>query len=208
MPAWWRWPARRLDIAPLPRTLARGVRAGMMERVVAALKANWVSLRVIGTFLALIFAFFFLLTWDPIVRHFDIGAGIARLTAVMSYGLLKVLGAIVGFDMHRLGTVLGVGDFEVDVSPACSGAVPTSIYLSAVFAYPAARRAKLIGATLGVAVIHLTNLIRVCMLFLVGLYAHQMFHQTHVYVAQALVICVAVAMWLYWVTRFANAPAD
>jgi hypothetical protein len=28
-----------------------------------------------------------------------------------------------------------------------------------------------------------------------------------VYVAQALVVCVAVALWLYWATRFADAPA-
>ena len=44
-------------------------------------------------------------------------------------------------------------------------------------------------------------------LFLVGLYFHQIFHDTHVYVAQALVVCVAVALWLYWATRFADAPA-
>ena len=44
-------------------------------------------------------------------------------------------------------------------------------------------------------------------LFLIGLYFHQFFHDTHVYVAQALVVCVAVALWLYWATRFADAPA-
>jgi exosortase/archaeosortase family protein len=77
-----------------------------------------------------------------------------------------------------------------------------------VFAYPAGWRPKLIGAALGIAVIHLVNLVRVSALFLIGLYFRQIFHETHVYVAQALVVCVAVALWLYWATRFADAPAD
>ena len=88
------------------------------------------------------------------------------------------------------------------------GAVlPVSLaYLAAVFAFPATFSAKAVGAALGVAVIHLINLVRVCALFLIGLYARQFFHDTHVYVAQALVVAAAVALWLYWVGRFAHAP--
>jgi hypothetical protein len=43
-------------------------------------------------------------------------------------------------------------------------------------------------------------------LFLIGLFAHQYFHDTHVYVAQALVVAIAVATWLFWAGRFADAP--
>jgi len=144
--------------------------------------ANWLSLRVIATFLGLIVFFFFLLTWEPIVSRVDAGAGLARLAAWMSFGILKVVGLVLGFDIFRMGTIMGSGSFEVDVSPACSGAVPTTIYLSAVFAYPAGWRAKLIGAGLGIVTIHLVNLLRVSALFLIGLYYRQIFHETHVYV--------------------------
>lgn len=178
----------------------------MLARVVAALKRNWVSIRVITTFLGLIVGFFFLLTWEPIVSRVDLGAGLAQLATWMSYPLLKVLGLGMGFDVHRIGTIMGSGPFEVDVAPACSGAVPTSIYLAAVFAYPTNWRAKGIGAALGIGAIHLVNLVRVSALFLIGLYFREAFHETHVYVAQALVVCVAVALWLYWATRFADAP--
>ena len=167
----------------------------------------WTSVRVIGTFLFLIMAFFFLLTWDPIVRVFDIGAGLAHASALMSYGVLRVLGAIGGFPVERMGTIMGSGSFEVDIAPACSGAVPTSIYLAAVFAYPTSWRARWLGTGIGIGVIQLVNIFRVCALFLIGLYFHAAFHDTHVYVAQALVVCVAVALWLYWATRFADAPA-
>lgn len=164
-------------------------------------------MRVIGTFLFLIIAFFFVLTWSPILKVLDIGAGLAQLSAWMSYGVLQVLSFIGGFPLHRQGTIMGSGAFEVDVAPACSGAVPTSIYLAAVFAYPTSWRARGIGAVIGIGLIQLVNIVRVCALFLIGLFFREIFHDTHVYVAQALVVCVAVALWLYWATRYADAPA-
>jgi exosortase/archaeosortase family protein len=167
----------------------------------------WVSVRVIGVFLFLITLFFFILTWDPILRYVDIGAALAQLSAWMSYGVLKVIGAIGGFPVHKMGTIMGSGSFEVDVAPACSGAVPTSIYLSAVFAYPTSWRARWLGTAIGIGVIQLVNVVRVSVLFLIGLFFNEIFHDTHVYVAQALVLCIAVALWLFWATRYADAPA-
>jgi len=179
----------------------------MLTRLIAALKRSWVSIRVIGTFLFLIVAFFIILTWSPIVDRVDLGAGLAQLAAWMSFGILWALGLLMGYDLNLSGTIMSSGDFVVDVAPACSGAVPTSIYLAAVFAYPTSWRAKGIGAIIGVTIIHLVNLLRVSALFLIGLYFHEIFHESHVYIAQALVVCVAVALWLYWATRFADAPA-
>jgi exosortase/archaeosortase family protein len=183
----------------------------MLNRIIAWVRAEWRSVRVVGTFLFLIVAFFFLLSWEPIVRRVDIGSGMAHLVAWASYAFLKVVGFVLGMDVRlshvRLSTpVAGGPDFEVDVTAACSGAVPTSIYLSAVLAYPASGRAKLLGAGLGIGAIYLINIARVCALFFIGLYSHALFHETHVYVAQALVIAAAVALWLYWAGRFAHAP--
>ena len=85
--------------------------------------------------------------------------------------------------------------------------MPTSIYMAAVFAYPTSWRARWLGTAIGIGVIQMVNIFRVSALFLIGLFFHEIFHDTHVYVAQALVVCVAVALWLYWATRFADAPA-
>jgi len=163
---------------------------------------------VIGSFVVLIFFFFFILSWGPIVDRVDVGSALASFSAWLSYGVLHVISVIAGFPLHRDGTIMGSGSFEVDVAPACSGAVPISIYLSAVFAYPATWASRGIGAVLGIGVILVVNVFRVAALFLVGLYFHQLFHDTHVYVAQALVICVAVALWLFWATRYADAPQN
>lgn len=169
--------------------------------------STWLAVRVIGTFLALITVFFFILTYDPILAVVDIGAALAQLSAFLSFGVLKVVGWLGGFPVHKIHTIMGSGSFEVDVAPACSGAVPTSIYLAAVFAYPSTWRSRGLGAALGIVAIQLVNIVRVCALFLIGLFFHEIFHDTHVYVAQALVVCVAVALWLFWATRYADAPA-
>ncbi len=179
----------------------------MLKRLRAFLTANWLALRVIVSFIGLIVIFFFLLTFEPIVERVDLGLGLAKIAAWVSWGVLQLLGLGLGFDVRLTGTILSTGNFTVDVSPACSGAVPTSIYLAAVLAYPTGWRARALGALIGVVAINFINLFRVIGLFLIGLYVPNLFHETHVYVAQALLICVAVAAWMYWVSRFADAPA-
>ena len=178
----------------------------MLKSLRAFLAAQWLTIRVVGTFVILIAVFFSLLTYSPIVERIDIGEMLAQLSAWLSWLFLKGLGAIVGFPVVREGKNIGSTGFAVEVSAACSGAVPTMIYLAAVFAYPTTLRAKAIGAAMGVAIIHGVNLLRVIALFLIGLFARKYFHDTHVYVAQALVVCIAVATWLFWAGRFADAP--
>ena len=178
----------------------------MVQRLRNFLSAQWLTIRVVGSFLLLITVFFSILTYEPIVRYVDVGLALAQSSAWVSWAFLKVLGTVMGFPVQIRGTNLGSGAFVVDVSPACSAAVPMMIYMSAVLAYPASRRAKLLGAVIGFGVIYAVNLVRVVSLFLIGLLASQYFHDTHVYVAQALVVCIAVATWLFWAGRFADAP--
>src|SRR5262249_42157727 len=129
----------------------------MLRRLIAFLGPHWLTIRVVGTFIALITVFFSSMTYAPIVKRIDIAAVMAHISAWMSWLFLRGLGGLVGFPVVLEGTNLASGDFVVDVSPACSGAVPSMIYLSAVFAYPTSLRAKLIGAGIGVGIIHSVN---------------------------------------------------
>lgn len=177
----------------------------MFQRLLSYLRSIWPTVRVVVTFVGLIVVFFGLLTYTPIVERVDIAWVLAQAAASASWVLLEGIGRLVGFPVAIEGTNLVSGTFRVDVSPACSGAVPSMIYLAAVFAYPASWRSKLVGAGLGMAIIHGANLIRVVGLFLIGLFATQFFHETHVYIAQAVVVAIAVATWLFWAGRFADA---
>jgi len=178
----------------------------MVERLRQYFLDAWPTVRVVGTFIVTIFIAFSLLTFEPLVSRFDIAWVLAQTIAWVSFGLLTVVGAVVGFPVIIEGTNLASGAFRVDVSPACSGAVPSMIYLAAVFAYPAKSRTKFLGAAIGMLVIHGANLLRVMSLFLIGLFAEEYFHDAHVYVAQGLVVAVAVATWLFWAGRYVHAP--
>lgn len=177
----------------------------MFERALSYLRSTWPTIRVVGTFIGLIVVFFGMLTYTPIVERVDIAWLLAQASASISWVLLDGIGRLGGFSVLIEGTNLVSGTFRVDVSPACSGAVPSMIYLAAVFAFPASWRSKLIGAGLGLAIIQGVNLIRVVVLFLIGLFEPQLFHETHVYIAQSLVVAIAVATWLFWAGRFADA---
>jgi exosortase/archaeosortase family protein len=177
----------------------------MLEKILSYLRSAWPTIRVVAVFIGLIVVFFGTLTYTPIVERVDIAWLLAKGAAVASWVLLEGLGRLAGFPVLLEGTNLRSNTFVVDVSPACSGAVPSMIYLAAIFAYPASWKAKLIGAGLGMAIIHGANLIRVVGLFLIGLFATQFFHETHVYIAQALVVAIAVATWLFWAGRYVDA---
>jgi len=177
----------------------------MFERILGYLRTAWPSIRVVATFVGLIVIFFGLLTYTPIVERVDIAWVLAKAAASVSWLMLKGLGHLGGFSVTLDGTNLSSGTFIVDVSPACSGAVPSMIYVAAVCAYPARLRSKLIGAALGIGIIYGVNLIRVVTLFLIGMFATRFFHETHVYIAQALVVAIAVATWIYWAGRYADA---
>src|SRR3990172_2995185 len=122
----------------------------MLKSFVAFVSRQWLMIRVVGSFILLIALFFSLLTYAPIVKRVDIAWMLAQLSAWLSWGLLRVIGLIVGFPVRIQGTNLASGEFIVDVSPACSGAVPTIIYLAAVLAFPTSWRSKMIGVGLGV----------------------------------------------------------
>lgn len=163
------------------------------------------TVRVVATFIATIFVAFSLMTYEPIVSRFDISEWMAIASAWLSWGLLVGVGAVAGFPVSIEGTHLYSNEFRVDVAPACSGAVPSMIYLAAVLAYPAGLRAKALGGLLGLGIIFAVNLLRVVGLFLIGLFAPAYFHDTHVYLAQALVVAVAVSTWLFWAGRYVDA---
>ncbi|MCX8073134.1 MAG: archaeosortase/exosortase family protein [Candidatus Binatia bacterium] len=168
------------------------------------LREQWLVIRVVGTFLAVILLVFFATDYAPLADRLNVAAWMAQFATWASAIFLRVLGSLLGFTLSVEGTRLSANGFAVDVTEACSGVVPTAIYSAAVLAYPASWVSRCVGLVLGAVVIHALNVLRVVGLFLVGLFANPYFHYTHVYLAQAMIIVVAVATWLYWAQRFVH----
>lgn len=92
--------------------------------------------------------------------------------------------------------------FSVTIKNGCNGVFASMIFIAALLAYPFPIFPKILGVIVGIVVIQIVNLIRVILLFLVGVYAPAYFNESHVFFAQVLVISVTMALWLYWIKKY------
>jgi exosortase H (IPTLxxWG-CTERM-specific) len=159
------------------------------------------------------------------------GRFVARYVAVLSLGFLilarrpvndhivnpyttfvahesRVVLNLFGEDSKVVGQVLTSRRFSVTIFNGCNGLEAILIFVSAVLAFPAPWRSKLLGVVLGFVAIQIFNVVRVVSLFYVGILRPQWFNVSHVLVWQSLVIVFGVVLWLVWVRRYAFEKID
>jgi exosortase H (IPTLxxWG-CTERM-specific) len=152
-------------------------------------------------FLVLLAASFTLISWQPVndgvIVPFTAGV------ATVSGWTLDLLGQQVTMS----GTVIRSPRFAVNIENGCNGVETMLIFLSAVLAFPAPWRSRLLGVVIGMVAIQLVNLVRVVALFLTGAYLPDLFNASHTVVWQTVVILCGVLLWILWADRFAR-PRD
>ncbi|HYN20551.1 MAG TPA: exosortase H [Thermoanaerobaculia bacterium] len=131
---------------------------------------------------------------DNVIEPFT--AGIARVSGA-TLGLL-------GQDIRMQGTILRGRRFAVNIRNGCNGVEAMLIFLSAVLAFPAPWRGKLLGLAVGAVAIQAVNLIRVVALYLTGAYFPAWFDASHTVVWQTVVILFSVLLWILWANRLGN----
>lgn len=119
---------------------------------------------------------------------------LTAFVARLSGGVLAALGE----DITISGSDLRSPRFAVSIRNGCNGLVTSLVLVAGVLAFPASRRAKVAGVTLGLVAVQLINLVRVVSLFYTGVYFPGIFNEAHVVVWQSIVILWGVAMWLVW----------
>ncbi len=132
------------------------------------------------------------------------GVAQKRLHEPLARFLASADAAILGHfgQASATGTTVRFGGFEGEVGEACDGILPTCIYLSAVLAFPGGWRSKAWGVLIGVSSIFIINLIRLVTLTALGAWRPELLDQVHIYVWQALLIALSMAVWVFWVERF------
>jgi len=98
----------------------------------------------------------------------------------------------------RFGNVLVFREFSAAIEEACDGVLPAYIFLAAVLAFPSTVAQKIWGIVLGLPAIFAINLFRVITLMLVGAFWPALFERVHIYVWQALVVALSMALWICW----------
>jgi exosortase H (IPTLxxWG-CTERM-specific) len=92
----------------------------------------------------------------------------------------------------------------IQVVAGCNGVEAVLILVSAVIAFPAPWKHKLLGIGLGFVAIQALNLVRIISLFYLGQWNRTWFDWFHLYLWQALIVLDALVvflLWLRWLPR-------
>lgn len=147
------------------------------------------------TFVALLVLFYVLhLKW--VVEHFV--APYTHFVASCSRMCLR----LVGVDAGGTGDVILSPQFSVSIKNVCNGLEVKAIFFATVLGFPASWKSKFIGLGIGYPVIFLINIVRIIVLFILGLKMPNVFEAAHYYYAQAFVIIATVGVWLFWVSMY------
>ena len=115
--------------------------------------------------------------------------------------------SILGEEITVSGCDLRSPRFAVTIYNGCNGLITSLIVLSGILAYPAPRRAKLVGVVAGLSIIQIVNLIRIVSLYYIGALMPEFFNASHIVVWQSMVILTGVVLWIVW-ARWATATAE
>ncbi len=96
--------------------------------------------------------------------------------------------------------------WAVEIAPGCDGIEAVIILFSAIFAFPATFKQKLIGFVIGFFAIQALNLVRIISLFYMGMWSMAAFEWFHLYLWQALIILDAMVVWLLWLRYLPRRP--
>ena len=119
---------------------------------------------------------------------------------------LSLLATIVGGLMNQLGATVVVSGqvvlvpsvFGIDIASECSGISHLILFCSAVLAYPATLRSRMLGVLLGAVVVSGVNLVRLATILWTGVYAQTYFYFMHTYLWGFLGYLGIVLLWFLW----------
>jgi exosortase H (IPTLxxWG-CTERM-specific) len=185
------------------KKLKRAEKTPLAQRIKTYLSLKHPITRFCLLFLVLLVVFTFLLSIE-LVQHYFYDP-FTSLIASQAAWILKTI----GLKVHASGITISGEGFSVKILANCNAIFEIMLFLSAVIAFPALLKEKLVGGILGSIFIYLLNLLRVVILFLIGVYSPQFFEETHIYVSQSIFIVMVAMFWLFWVGKWVRSvPAQ
>ena len=116
------------------------------------------------------------------------------MTSYLSAGLLNLIGIASRADA---GTII-TPTFVIALSFGCEGTEPIVIFMAAVLGFPAKWRKKLYGLLSGILILYFLNLIRIVLLYFIGINNFSLFDIFHTAVFPVIFIFIALVMFIYW----------
>lgn len=151
-------------------------------------------LRFLSLFLILLAVLFVAELLQPVEQYV-----ILPFTAVVAKVCVFLVSA---FDSHAIayGKILQStnGNFAISIERGCNGVEAVIILVSAMLAFPAPWKHKLVGIGVGFIAIQALNLVRIISLFYLGQWNRMWFDWFHLYLWQALIVLDALVVFLIW----------
>ena len=157
-------------------------------------KKNSLVLKFIITYILLMGLFLLLIGLEPIKNVLDINGLYTNMIVYLSDLALKPFGIVQGVS----GSVISLKGLALDVRFGCNGLEAVIIYTVAILSFPASIQKKITGITVGFVVLQVLNVLRIAGIGLSGIYFKEYFHYIHIYVAQGMMIAVALVIFLIW----------
>lgn len=133
---------------------------------------------------------------------------VTHIVSVQTTGLLNACGyPVISRDGENKATtdIIYMGSTVLSVFEGCNGINTMIIFLAFLFAFGPISKTLLWFAPLGLVIIHLTNLARISLLFLVTEYLPNALYFTHKYFFTAILYVLIFGMWIWWVRNYSNA---
>ncbi len=159
-----------------------------------------ILVRFLVVYLSLMTSFFFLVAFNPVRKIIDLNGLYSRLVVFLAVLVLRIFGVFT----HSEGSIIYLKGMSMNVLFGCNGLEAFLIYAAAVLSFPAPRRRKLWGLLVGFLILQPLNIIRIVLLGFVGLYLKDYFYYFHFYVAQGIMVAVALVLFLGWLSHVTN----
>jgi exosortase/archaeosortase family protein len=140
--------------------------------------------------MALFYIFKFSDFYEEVIHPFIVSGN-----AVISSFILNIF----GMKTVAIAENINSAKFSVCIASGCDAVEAMALFGTALLAFPAKWKFKLIGFFAGVAILFILNIIRIVTLFLTGIYFPKAFELMHVEVWQAVFILIAVGLWIFWI---------
>ncbi len=157
-------------------------------------------IRFILTYVILMGVFFLLIGLEPVKQVLDINGGYSEAIVVLTAKILELFGVSSTYS----GTLINLPSISLDVEFGCNGLEAVMIYIVAVLTFPATWKNRLIGIVGGFLVIQVLNLIRIVALAYSAVYHRDLFDLIHIYVAQGVMIAVALGTFVLYLSYISH----
>lgn len=162
--------------------------------------SNVSIIRFIVTYIVLMGVFFLLLGLTPVRNVIDVNGLYSQAIVVITANALGLFGIVASYH----DTLINLPSITLDVEFGCNGLEAVMIYSVAVLTFPASWKNRILGIVIGFAIIQVLNLIRIIALAYSAVYHKELFDLVHLYVAQGVMIAVALGTFVLYLTYISN----